>query len=85
MNKTKTIELGIANKFTLARQYAGQMHLGHLTSLLAKFKTNQYRAASSSAVGGFNQRKWHCGCFPNRRVLVVFECSDNGPPPGRSN
>ena len=40
MNKTKTVELDITGKCTLARECADQMHLGHLTALLSKFKTS---------------------------------------------
>ena len=36
MNKIKPAELDI----TLARECADQMHLGHLTALLSKFKTS---------------------------------------------
>ena len=39
MNKTKTVELDITPQCTLAQECVDQMHLGHLTSILSKFKT----------------------------------------------
>ena len=39
MNKTKAVELEITNKCTLARESVDKMHVGHLTALLHKFKT----------------------------------------------